>query len=250
SRVRRCGPQRVTSTRAKRTRPEVGRTVPEIRWKSVDFPAPFGPITACREPASTVSVTPATARSSPYLRPTPCSSTTLMPPVPRSARARGASSREPLPHPARAPDEAEGKQVDDEDEGHAEHELPVRREHVREPVAQDVVEGSSEDGTDQRPLAADHDRHDRDRRHLERHAVRREVLRLLARERPRIARDRARDREHRELVELDVVPERSGARLVLADRRKRAAERRAHDEPEDRVADEEDADDVPVEVVG
>ena len=34
-------------------RPEDGRTVPEIRWNSVDLPAPFGPISACREPAST-----------------------------------------------------------------------------------------------------------------------------------------------------------------------------------------------------
>ena len=78
SRVRRCGPQRVTSTPAKRTRPDVGRKVPEIRWKSVDFPAPFGPITAWREPASTASVTSSTARSSPYLRPTACSSSTLI----------------------------------------------------------------------------------------------------------------------------------------------------------------------------
>ena len=63
--VRRCGLRRVTSVPRKRMRPEVARTVPEIRWKSVDFPAPFGPISACREPASTSSVTESTARSSP-----------------------------------------------------------------------------------------------------------------------------------------------------------------------------------------
>ena len=88
-----------------------------------------------------------------------------------------------------------------------------------------------------------------DRRDLERHPVRREVPRLLARERPGVARDRAGDRERGELVERHVVAERGHPPLVLADPGERAPERREDDEPERRVADEEDAERVPVEVV-
>ena len=40
----------VTSSPRKSTRPAVGASRPEIRWKSVVFPAPFGPMTARSSP--------------------------------------------------------------------------------------------------------------------------------------------------------------------------------------------------------
>ena len=50
------------------TRPACGRRKPEMQLKSVDLPAPFGPIRPVIEPGSTSSVAPSTARTPPKLR--------------------------------------------------------------------------------------------------------------------------------------------------------------------------------------
>ena len=102
--------------------------MPEIRPNSVDLPAPFGPISACREPASTVE------RHGVDREQLAVAAADVL------ELEHGASSREPRAQPPAAADEAARQQVDDEDEDAAEDELPVRREHVRELVAHDVVE--------------------------------------------------------------------------------------------------------------
>src|SRR5687767_8783990 len=65
-RLRRCGFMRVTSAPAKAMRPPSGATSPVIRLKSVDFPAPFGPMTASASPSATDSVMPSATLSAPY----------------------------------------------------------------------------------------------------------------------------------------------------------------------------------------
>ena len=61
----------VTSSPRKSTRPAVGASSPEIRWKSVVLPAPFGPMTARSSPGSTAKLTPSTACRAPKARPSP-----------------------------------------------------------------------------------------------------------------------------------------------------------------------------------
>jgi hypothetical protein len=46
--------KRSTRTPAVLTSPKLGRSIPEIRFRSVVFPEPLGPIAAARVPASTV----------------------------------------------------------------------------------------------------------------------------------------------------------------------------------------------------
>src|SRR5215469_7321928 len=53
---------------AKRTLPCVGLSTPVIRLNSVDFPAPFGPMTARTSPSSTCIATWSTATSPPNRR--------------------------------------------------------------------------------------------------------------------------------------------------------------------------------------
>src|SRR4051812_28291515 len=48
--------------------PEVARSSPESRRRSVDLPAPLGPMMACTAPASTESETPSTAAMAPKRR--------------------------------------------------------------------------------------------------------------------------------------------------------------------------------------
>src|SRR5215469_7839477 len=52
----------VTSRPSTNTRPAVGRRCPVIRLNSVDFPAPFGPMTAAISPSATAKWTSVTAR--------------------------------------------------------------------------------------------------------------------------------------------------------------------------------------------
>src|SRR6185295_8644010 len=58
----------VIDSPAKTISPAVGFSVPVIRLNSVDFPAPFGPITARTSPGSTVISTPSSAASAPKRR--------------------------------------------------------------------------------------------------------------------------------------------------------------------------------------
>jgi hypothetical protein len=57
----------VTSSPARRIDPDVGSSSPASWAISVVFPAPFGPMTACRVPASTRSETPEVATMPPNL---------------------------------------------------------------------------------------------------------------------------------------------------------------------------------------
>src|SRR5262245_10226084 len=52
-----CGGSPVMSSSYRRTRPEVGRSTPVRQLNRVDFPAPFGPMTARISPGATASET-------------------------------------------------------------------------------------------------------------------------------------------------------------------------------------------------
>ena len=65
SRTRFCGEALVTSTPLRMMRPEVGLSMPVNRLINVVLPAPFGPISACRAPASNSIDTSSVAVSPP-----------------------------------------------------------------------------------------------------------------------------------------------------------------------------------------
>src|SRR5436309_6687842 len=90
------GAQRVTSRPRKRMRPASGRRTPEMTWKRVVFPAPFGPISPTSCPASTSRSTSLRARTPPKRFETFRTSSSAMrvrltrqsPPVPRGLLSR------------------------------------------------------------------------------------------------------------------------------------------------------------------
>jgi hypothetical protein len=63
--LRRGSSSGVTSAPKRPTRPALGRSVPEMQWKSVVLPAPLGPISTRRSPGATLSDTLSTARKPP-----------------------------------------------------------------------------------------------------------------------------------------------------------------------------------------
>ena len=63
ARTIRCGGRRSMRWPSSSIRPASARTKPEMQLKSVDFPAPFGPISAVIEPASTTREASSTART-------------------------------------------------------------------------------------------------------------------------------------------------------------------------------------------
>src|SRR5947209_1763505 len=69
ARVRRNGGSPVMSEPSSSTRPDVGRSRPEMRLNSVVLPAPFGPITASSSPSRTSSPTPETIVAPPMTSP-------------------------------------------------------------------------------------------------------------------------------------------------------------------------------------
>src|SRR5215472_3077035 len=89
----------VTSRPPTNTLPAVGRRWPVIRLKSVDFPAPFGPITAAISPSATARSTSETARKPPNDLERPRTSSTGGPslftakPVCAGGQAAGDSAR-------------------------------------------------------------------------------------------------------------------------------------------------------------
>src|SRR5215475_7407430 len=109
SRESSSGEARVTSRPRKRTRPEVARSSPERRLRKVDFPAPFGPITACTRPSSNASETSFTAPSAPKRR--------VRFSVRKRGSATGASWQE-----AR---EALGEEENDRDHQHGDQGVPM-----------------------------------------------------------------------------------------------------------------------------
>src|SRR5919197_5928936 len=70
----RCKGRPVISSPAKMIRPEVGFSTLVMRLKSVDLPAPFGPMTARISPGSTERSTSSRARSAPKYRERPAHS--------------------------------------------------------------------------------------------------------------------------------------------------------------------------------
>src|SRR6059058_1754696 len=68
----------VTFSPANRTMPWLGSSMPVIRLNSVDFPAPFGPITARTSPSATRIVTRSTATRPPKRRVSSSSSSNAM----------------------------------------------------------------------------------------------------------------------------------------------------------------------------
>ncbi len=70
------GARPLISRPPKRTRPAVGAWMPVTTLKSVDLPAPFGPITEKTSPSRTVRLTSVSAASAPKLRETASTSRT------------------------------------------------------------------------------------------------------------------------------------------------------------------------------
>src|SRR5688500_11529039 len=143
---------------AKITSPALGRSTLVIRLKTVDLPAPLGPITARISPRSTVKSTPSTATSAPKRRTSPLHSSSgtrrLLAPV----RDR---NRAPDAQPARqnAPD-ALWREHDEDDEDGAEDERP-QVSHLGEVMLEKHEGYAAQDRADQR-AGASHHHHDED----------------------------------------------------------------------------------------
>ena len=89
ARTIRCGGRRSMRSPASSMRPSSGRRKPEMQWKSVDFPAPLGPMSAVIEPASTTRDARSTARTpaNALLTPLASSSALIRAPSRRGGRA-------------------------------------------------------------------------------------------------------------------------------------------------------------------
>src|SRR5881409_3289815 len=235
ARMRPCTDSRVTSWPRNRMRPLSGGKSPEIRLTSVVLPAPLEPISASTSRSLTVKSTWSTAWVSPkYLtRFFVTSRLTSAPLLP----ARG--------EPARGADDPGGQREHEHHQHGPEEELPVHR--VADRVGLEVVEHDrADDGTRERPEAAEHGHED----HLAREAPvddvgRREAVQRHP-ERPREPGEHTRDQEGHEAVAPDLDADELRARLVVADRLERLAEGRVHDHPHEDDAGEEDDEHVVV----
>src|SRR5438067_2565770 len=136
----RSGVARVTSSPRKRIRPLLARSSPESRFRNVDFPAPFGPITAWTRPSWKASETPSTAASAPKRRVRP------------SVSSSGSATRGPL-HEA---GQAAGKKEHDRDHQKRDQRVPVLGDALA--VVLDEREQKRPEGrTIERPPAAEQD---------------------------------------------------------------------------------------------
>src|ERR1051325_3972039 len=222
----------VTSTSRKRISPLSGGKRPLIRLTSVVFPAPFEPISARTSRSFTVKLTPSTARKAPKL-------------FTRSRVTRRSMSAVPPPHPQPlgGADEARRQREHEHHEHHAEEELPVDGVADRERL--EVVEDDrADDRARERPEAAEHGHEDDLAGELPEQDVRR---REPVERHPERARDPGEDARHHERdppVAPDADPDELRARLVVADRLQRLAERRVHDDPHQHDAPEEDSEHV------
>ena len=136
--------------------PALGLSTLVIRLKTVDLPAPLGPMTARISPGSTVRSKSSTATRAPNRRTAACIQVAApAPPCRRPRRGRG------LGRPARehAPD-ALRREYDEGHEDGAEDERP-QVGHLGELMLEEDEGHAAEDRADQRAGAA-HDHHDED----------------------------------------------------------------------------------------
>ena len=205
---------------------------PDSRLMSVVLPAPFGPSTACSLPRSMPIATPLTAASPPKRR---VSATR------REDRAQASSAPPMSVRRNRAGDAREPARQEDhqQDDRAAQQQLPVAGERL-----EDLGQRHEREGADDGAVEAAHAAQDQHQQHVA-GLVPRQELRVHETELERRqvageARERAGQREARELVAIDREPERAHPVLVAADPLQRAAERRAqHDAQEHEHGDEQ-----------
>src|SRR5690554_6087152 len=105
--------------------PVSGFSVPAIWWISVDFPAPFGPISAWISPGRRSSVTPSVAFSAPKdLRKSLMSrmaSTMALPPSQKSDKATACEENDAKEHEPKEELPALGEPAEQELEHHEQH---------------------------------------------------------------------------------------------------------------------------------
>src|SRR3989441_2891114 len=204
----RCTGRPVISSPAKNTSPACGLSVLVMRLNTVDFPAPFGPITARISPGSSFRLTPSTATSAPKRRTSPRHSSSGI-------------------FPEQTP-ETLGREQHERHEHRAEDERPEVG-HLRKLVLEEHEEHRAEDRSDQRAGAAD-DHHDE---HVARGEPEEQLRRGIAREagvqRAREPAEAVGENHGGDLVRARVVAQRHGLGLVLSDTGKHRTERRAHD---------------------
>src|SRR5499426_440167 len=219
----RCTGSPVMSSPAKMTRPALGLSTLVIKLKTVDLPAPFGPMTARISPRSTVRSTSSTATSAPNRRTSrlhSSSGTGCLLAAVRIGRLRlgAAPARQHAPDALRRED----------DEGHEDGTEDERPQvgHLGELMLEKDEGHPAEDRADQRAGPA-HDHHDED-------AARGEPEEQFGRgeagkggvERAREPAEAVSEHHGRDLVRARVVAEGDGLGFVLADAGKHGAERR------------------------
>src|SRR3954454_13426652 len=226
------------------TCPALGLSTLVIRLKTVDLPAPLGPMTARISPGSTVRSKPSTATRAPNRRVSPLHSSSgtgcLLAAV--GIRSRGLG---PETGRQNAPD-ALRREHDERHENRAEDQRPQVGD-LRQLMLQEDEGHAAEDRADQGAGAA-HDHHDEDpaRRQPEEQFGRREAGEGGI-ERAGQSAEPVGEHDRRDLVRARVVAERNGLGLVLADAREHRAEWRAHDGAAQQIGTEEaDEDEVVV----
>src|SRR5215469_2731176 len=132
-----------------RIAPDDGGSSPVIRWTSVVFPAPLGPISACRAPDGSESETSCATCSAPKLLHTPTTS-----------RMGGSAPMSALrPVEAQEADQPRRRVAHGEDQDDPEREQPVERVDRGGAVRQHDKHRSAQDGAVERAGAAE-DQHD------------------------------------------------------------------------------------------
>src|SRR5256885_5634522 len=134
----RCAGRPPMSSPRKRMWPALGARSPERRLSSVVFPAPFGPITACTEPARKARLTASTA-----VRPPNCRLSASVSIIGFSDAASLILVLD-LGHPAAAadPGEAVGEQQHDQDDEHADAEQPELGQRLQRLLEQNEHESA------------------------------------------------------------------------------------------------------------
>src|SRR5215208_936850 len=203
--------------------PPSARSNPETTSKSVDLPAPFGPIKAVIDPRSTARLAPSIARTPPYRFSTP-STSRMASLTEQHLLLRAENSLRPKGH-------QQDEHEPDDDEADRRH--LVRRERqldVARALEHRHQDHGAEDHADVAPEAAenhDHEAEDReDRVEFVRHEQRQVQREHEAGDRS----ERGRERERLQLVRERVLAESARRVLVLADCSQHAAPRRSDDE--------------------
>src|SRR5258706_8563397 len=201
----------VTSSPAKRIRPESGRRLPASWLMKVVLPAPLGPMTAWVSPSSTSRSTPSVARSATKLLYRPSTSRRLF-----SIPAREYSGEAAL--------EEDHRQHEQRTEDH----LPVLGPALQQLLDEQQREGAEHRARRARHAAEDHHEHQLARL-LPAHEAGRKVAGVVRVERARDAAHGAGDDEGGEAVRIGREPERPRARLVRLARPQHHPEPRIHD---------------------